>query len=252
MKPWFLSASVLGFALGGFFDGVLLHQILQWHHLLSLVPGVASLREQVLWDGYFHAFMYLAGTAGLVGLWRARRQLGEAPRPALPGLLMLGFGAWHIIDSVLSHWLLGIHRIRVDSPNPFLWDMIWLIAFGLIPTIAGGLLLRHPLSGRPRINAARSVLLLALVTGAMAALSLLPPADQRFTTVVFAPWIDGADAIAAIDQAGGRLVWTDPALAVMVVHMPQKNRRGLYAHGAILVSGGGFPVGCIGWSRPGT
>lgn len=40
--------TVLGFALGGFFDGILLHQILQWHHLLSLVPAVDSLRLQVL------------------------------------------------------------------------------------------------------------------------------------------------------------------------------------------------------------
>jgi uncharacterized membrane protein len=26
---------MLGFAFGGFFDGILLHQVLQWHHLLS-------------------------------------------------------------------------------------------------------------------------------------------------------------------------------------------------------------------------
>jgi len=32
---------VLGFALGGFLDGILLHQLLQWHHFLSLVPGDA-------------------------------------------------------------------------------------------------------------------------------------------------------------------------------------------------------------------
>ena len=28
-----------GMALGGFFDGILLHQVLQWHHLLSAVQG---------------------------------------------------------------------------------------------------------------------------------------------------------------------------------------------------------------------
>src|SRR5690606_18965301 len=38
-SPWTRWGTVLGFALGGFFDGILLHQILQWHHLLSLVPG---------------------------------------------------------------------------------------------------------------------------------------------------------------------------------------------------------------------
>jgi len=41
---------LLGFALGGFFDGILLHQILQWHHLLSGVESApfADLRVQVL------------------------------------------------------------------------------------------------------------------------------------------------------------------------------------------------------------
>ena len=58
---------LLGFALGGFFDGILLHQILQWHHLLSLVPGVASLEAQVLWDGLFHLLMYVLAVAGLWG-----------------------------------------------------------------------------------------------------------------------------------------------------------------------------------------
>jgi uncharacterized membrane protein len=26
---------LLGIGLGGFFDGIVLHQILQWHHMLS-------------------------------------------------------------------------------------------------------------------------------------------------------------------------------------------------------------------------
>jgi uncharacterized membrane protein len=43
-----LSAGVvLGVALGGFFDGVMLHQVLRWHHLLSLKPGESFAR----WSG---------------------------------------------------------------------------------------------------------------------------------------------------------------------------------------------------------
>ncbi|MCJ9711991.1 DUF2243 domain-containing protein, partial [Bordetella hinzii] len=56
----------LGFAMGGFFDGILLHQILQWHHLLSaLRTGVlADLRMQVAVDGLFHALMYAVAAVG--------------------------------------------------------------------------------------------------------------------------------------------------------------------------------------------
>ncbi len=48
-RPAF-AAGVLGFALGGFFDGIMLHQVLQWHHFLSLVPGEAlrDIRAQIL------------------------------------------------------------------------------------------------------------------------------------------------------------------------------------------------------------
>jgi uncharacterized membrane protein len=67
--PWVKWATVLGVALGGFFDGILLHQILQWHHLLSLVPGFADMRLQILWDGYFHALMYFVAAAGLFGVF---------------------------------------------------------------------------------------------------------------------------------------------------------------------------------------
>src|SRR5690606_3371962 len=70
----------LGFAMGGFFDGILLHQILQWHHLLSAIETGAfgDLRAQVVADGAFHALMYVVAIAGLVLLYRARAELGPS------------------------------------------------------------------------------------------------------------------------------------------------------------------------------
>ncbi|MGF6227617.1 putative membrane protein [Inquilinus ginsengisoli] len=105
----------LGFALGGFFDGILLHQILQWHHLLSLVPGIGDLRMQVLWDGYFHALMYVIAAVAIWGLWRVHLTVTGRP---LFGAVLIGFGLWHVVDAVLAHWVLGIHRIRIDSASP--------------------------------------------------------------------------------------------------------------------------------------
>lgn len=34
-RPPMLPAFLLGVGLGGFVDGILLHQVLQWHHLLT-------------------------------------------------------------------------------------------------------------------------------------------------------------------------------------------------------------------------
>jgi len=53
---------LLGRGLGGFFDGVVLHQILQWHHMLgSMYPAdsAAALQLNTFWDGLFHASTYV-------------------------------------------------------------------------------------------------------------------------------------------------------------------------------------------------
>ena len=139
---WGLAAAAfaLGFALSGFFDGILLHQILQWHHLLSAIEG--DLRFQVVADGWFHVAMYAVAAVGLWRLWRARGALG-APGAgrALAAWGLIGFGAWHLVDAVGSHWLLGIHRIRMDAASPLAWDLAWAAAFGAAP-LALGLWLR--------------------------------------------------------------------------------------------------------------
>ncbi len=50
---------LLGVGLGGFVDGIVLHQILQRHHMLSGGPypptSLENLEANTLWDGLFHA-----------------------------------------------------------------------------------------------------------------------------------------------------------------------------------------------------
>lgn len=248
-SSWLRWGGVLGFALGGFFDGILLHQILQWHHLLSLVPGMADIRLQVLWDGYFHALMYVIAIAGLWGLWRAHRNIGDIWGRQLVGAVAIGFGLWHIVDAVLSHWLLGIHRIKLNSPNPLLWDLLWFFAFGVIPLVIGWYLLRG--GGRHTTFAHSTMTLIALTCATIGAgaWSLRPPIDQPFTTVVFGPGVGPAEVFAALASVDARLVWTDPAMGVVVVDVELGQRWGFYAKGAMLVSGSGVPAGCLTWTR---
>jgi len=243
-SPWIVWSAALGVALGGFFDGILLHQILQWHHLLSLVPGMDDLRLQVLWDGYFHALMYAIALAALWRMWRARWRGVAAPRGlVLGGALLLGFGSWHLLDAVLSHWILGIHRIKLDSPQPLVWDIAWLAVFGLAPLFAGRLLLRRgPV--RPG-GAATALCLMAAVGGAAAAWSLREPPGQRFTTVVFAPGSGAKQVFAALEATGGRLVWSDRGMGVVVVAVEKERRWQFYRHGALLVGGTVLGAGCV-------
>jgi uncharacterized membrane protein len=135
--------AILGFALGGFLDGILLHQVLQWPHLLSLWGEGRELTWHVLWDGLFHGLMY--GLAAL-GLWGLCRHGLPGGRRFL-GALLIGFGLWHVVDGVVFHWLLEVHHIRVDTAQPLLWDAGWLVVLGIGPLVAGWTFTRR--AGRP-------------------------------------------------------------------------------------------------------
>ncbi|HEX8609734.1 MAG TPA: DUF2243 domain-containing protein [Telluria sp.] len=237
---------MLGFALGGFFDGILLHQVLQWHHLLSLVPGMNDLRLQVLWDGYFHALMYVIAIAALWGLWRSRQRGGDEWGSALIGSLLLGFGVWNLVDIGLAHWIIGIHRVRLDSPSPLMWDLIWLAAFGAVPIIAAWWVIRSD-AARLRNSAVAMMFLTAGAVGA-GAWALQPAPQGAFTTVVFGYDAGPHEVFAALEATGGRLVWADQAMGVVVVAVAPERRSEFYRHGALLVGGTAGAFGCVSWS----
>jgi hypothetical protein len=84
------SGLVLGIGLGGFVDGILLHQVLQWHHMLTStqaypVTTVAGLEANTLVDGLFHTSTWCFVA---VGSWhRAGRFVrGGSVRPRQPRL----------------------------------------------------------------------------------------------------------------------------------------------------------------------
>jgi uncharacterized membrane protein len=239
---------LLGFALGGFFDGILLHQILQWHHLLSLVDGVGDLRNQVLFDGLFHALMYVIAAVGLALLIRARDDISHPGAGKwLIGSAMIGFGVWHILDSIASHWLLGIHRIKLDSPNPLVWDLIWFVIFGLAPLLVGVLMRRGSGPGqRLRGRTAAIGIIMAALTGApWAARS---PADSDTAIAVFRPGLGEADIMAAVVSTGGSLLWESRGVwAIRWDGEPRPNA--LFREGALLVSNSFLTAGCLAWSQ---
>jgi uncharacterized membrane protein len=244
-SPWAKWGFVLGFALGGFFDGILLHQVLQWHHFLSLVPGMDDLRLQVLWDGYFHLLMYVIAVAGLWGLWRSRSRTEGAWGSALIGSVLLGFGVWNWVDVGLAHWIFGIHRVRLDR-DPLLWDLIWLAAFGVVPLIAAWWVVRTDAT-RLRNSAVAMMFVTAGAAGA-GAWALQPAPPSALTTVVFGYGAKPRDVFAALDATGARLVWTDRAMGVVVVSVAPEHRNRFYRHGAMLVGGTVGAVGCVNWT----
>jgi uncharacterized membrane protein len=241
------SGVVLGVALSGFFDGILLHQILQWHHLLSLVPGPAyrDPRVQIAADGVFHALMYGLAVLGVVMLWagRDRRRSNDL---ALWRSVALGFGGWNILDIVLFHWILEWHHIRLDTAMPIAWDVFWLVLFGALPTAAA--LIRR---GGSRLGPRRggtSAFLVLLVCGAGVWAMGAPRSDGA--VVLFRPGTTGVQMMEAIASADARLVSTDSTGQLVVVELPPGSAGwGLYRSGALFVSSAA-PTGCAAWAQP--
>ncbi|TRO87669.1 DUF2243 domain-containing protein [Glycocaulis profundi] len=237
---------LLGLSMGGFFDGILLHQILQWHHLLSgLEAGAGDLRFQIAADGLFHALMYVIALTGLALLWRARRSLGApgAGRRAAAALL-IGFGAWHVADAVLSHWLLGIHRIRMDADDPLAWDLLWLAVFGLLPLAIGAGLAKT--TGGPPLGRVAALMLCAgvLASGAGAA---LPPSGSQGVSVVFRADMTQAEIFAIARRLDAAVVGTESTGTVWTFRLPAgAPALALYRHGAVFVGGAG-PAACLNW-----
>jgi uncharacterized membrane protein len=140
---------LLGIGLGGFFDGIVLHQILQWHHLLSSqgnypVNTVAGLEVNTLWDGFFHAFTYVATIAGLFLLWSAARQPHATwSTKLLIGLLLMGWGSFNLVEGVIDHEILTIHHVNEKAPpEQWIWWDLGFLVWGAIMLIGGWALAR--------------------------------------------------------------------------------------------------------------
>lgn len=139
-----LPALVLGVGLGGLVDGILFHQILQWHHMLTSTDDypattVRGLEVNTLWDGLFHATMLVFVVGGLFMIWSRARE-GDVVRTwRIPlGWSLVGWGAFNLAEGVVDHHILQIHHVR-SGPNELAYDLGFL-AFGALLVFAGWLI----------------------------------------------------------------------------------------------------------------
>src|SRR4051812_39443585 len=118
---------LLGVGLGGFADGIVLHQILQWHHMFtSTAPwsgrSVRALEVNTLGDGLFHLATWIAVVIGLRLLWSVRQASGALPGRSLIGLVLAGWGLFNLVEGLIDHQLLGIHHVRT-GPGWLAYDL---------------------------------------------------------------------------------------------------------------------------------
>ena len=101
--------------------------------LSSRVPPVTLLavKDNMIWDGMFHALTWTVTAIGVALLFRAGRR-GAAPWSGrvLLGAMLGGWGLFNVVEGVIDHELLGVHHVHPGRAE-LAWDLGFL-AFGVL------------------------------------------------------------------------------------------------------------------------
>ncbi|MET1116380.1 MAG: DUF2243 domain-containing protein [Comamonas sp.] len=146
-RPLLAAGILMGAGMGGFVDGIVFHQILQWHNMLSgwLPPtNLVDAKINMLWDGIFHATVW---TMTFIGLWMLVRVASRSDVPWSPrsfwGAWLLGWGLFNFIEGGIDHLILGVHHVNEYAPSPLAYDLVFQ-ASGVALALLGWLVLPSP------------------------------------------------------------------------------------------------------------
>lgn len=141
----FGGALLLGAGLGAFLDGIVLHQVLQWHAMISSVVEPADLvssKVNMFWDGVFHLYSWLATVVAIVIVVReVPRAEPEVRERAVVGGALGGWGLFNFVEGIINHQIFGFHHVHPGT-DQMAWD-IGFLAFGAA-LIVGGVAMALP------------------------------------------------------------------------------------------------------------
>ena len=134
---------LLGLGQAGFFDGIVFHQLLQWHHMFTNIEStdtVSGLELNTLGDGLFHLADWLFTLAGLVVLWLAAiRDKVELSTSVFIGAFCIGAGLFNVVEGILSHHVLQIHHVKPGA-HQLVYDL-GFIGAGILAIAIGWFIL---------------------------------------------------------------------------------------------------------------
>ena len=156
--PLIAASTTIGIGIGGFIDGTFLHQILQWHEMLSNkipVTTIVGKSINMFWDGIFHAFCFIVVVIGVQRLFILHSRKGILWSPYLfVGGLLGGWGLFNMVEGIIDHHILRLHNVVENSVNHDIGNYTFL-GFSLILILISWLLIRkgskknrHEINGR--------------------------------------------------------------------------------------------------------
>lgn len=141
------AAILFGIGMGGFIDGILFHQILQVHNMLSnrfFPDSLVNIDINMFWDGLFHAATWIVTAVAIYFFWRA----GVNHRTVWSGKtfiggLFLGWGLFNFVEGVIDHHILQVHHVvqRATGTTRLMWDLAFL-ASGIVFIVIGSSLIK--------------------------------------------------------------------------------------------------------------
>jgi uncharacterized membrane protein len=143
-KPLIAAGTLMGIGMGGFVDGILLHQIFQLHSMLSAkLPqdNVVNIKISMVWDGLFHALTWIVTAVSVALLWNVGRKsdISWSGR-ILSGSLLMGWGIFNLVEGMINHFLLQIHHV-VERLGLSVYDYLF-IGSAVLFIIIGFLIIR--------------------------------------------------------------------------------------------------------------
>lgn len=128
-----IGSFILGFGFMGAMDGIIFHQILQWHSVIM----ATNRTNQIVSDGIFHLAVTITLVGGGVLLWLAGNPTTITKGiKLLFGWFLMGCGSFNVIEGIINHHILQIHRVKPGDPNALVYDFAFL-ALGLLLFIVG-------------------------------------------------------------------------------------------------------------------
>jgi uncharacterized membrane protein len=128
-KNLYLSGFILGLGILGAVDGIVFHQLLQWHHLVDH-PNHPF---EIFSDGIFNTLVAVLLVSGGIKIFLdfRKNQLSNNSRVFF-GALLTGGGAFNLLEGLINHHLLKIHHVKPGDPYELLYDLAFLLVGAIL------------------------------------------------------------------------------------------------------------------------
>mgnify|MGYP001280883599 CR=1 FL=1 len=134
MRTTAFGAFLFGIGMIGMLDGIVFHQILQWHSVNMHTDRV----HQIVSDGVFHLFVTIIIFVSGIVLWKGNPQDHAT---TFWGSFLLGAGTFNLVEGIINHHILQLHHVK-PGPDQAFYDIMYDV-FAVLLLVIGWILIKR-------------------------------------------------------------------------------------------------------------